>query len=142
MWLPWQGAVWLAGGLALLATVMRVRVPPRRWLWVRDLAQEGAVFAILYATWQVVGHLNRGDTSNAVAHGLAVVRFEQAVHLPSEQWAQHLALHSHLIIKAANWYYIGGHTPGVGGFLVWLFVRHPTEVAPRGAGLARGPIPG
>jgi hypothetical protein len=142
MWLPWQGAVWLAGGLALLATVMRVRVPPRRWLWVRDLAQEGAVFAILYATWQVVGHLNRGDTSNAVAHGLAVVRFEHAVHLPSEQWVQHLALHSHLIIKAANWYYIGGHTPVLGVFLVWLYVRHQPDFARWVTVLAVGSIVG
>jgi hypothetical protein len=129
MWLPWQGAVWLAIGLAVLATVMHVRVPPRRWLWVRNLAQESAIFSILYATWQFVGHLSTGDTSKAAIHGLAIVRFEHAVHLPSEEWAQHLALHSHLIIMAANWYYVVGHAPVLGIFLVWLYVRHRPDFA-------------
>ena len=108
MWLPWQVAVGLALGLAVVAIVMRVRVPPARRLWVRDLAQEGAIFSILYATWQVVGRLSAGDTSNAAIRGRAIVSLEHTLRLPSEQWTQHVALHSHLIIKAANWYYIAG----------------------------------
>src|SRR5262245_42624821 len=114
MWLPWQGAVGLAAGLAILAAVMRVRVPARRGLWVRDLAQESAIFSLLYAAWQLVGHLSSGDTSKAESRGRAIAGFEHTVHLPSEPWVQHLALHSHLMIKAANWYYIVGHTPAVG----------------------------
>jgi len=142
MWLPWQGAVWLASGLGVTATVMRVRVPPARWLWVRDLAQESAIFTILYATWQSVGYLRTGDTSNAVVHGLAIVRFEHTVHLPSTAWAQHLALHSHLLIKAANWYYIAGHVPVLGVFLVWLYVRHQPDFARWRTVLAVGSIVG
>jgi PAP2 superfamily len=110
-----------------MATIMRVRVPPQRWLWVRDLAQESAILSIIYATWQFVGHLNKGDTSHAVTNGLAIVRFEHAVHLPSEEWVQHLALHSHLIIKAANLYYVAGHAPVMGIMLVWLYVRHRSD---------------
>jgi hypothetical protein len=142
MWLPWQDAVWLAIGLAAMATVMRVRVPPSRWLWVRDLAQESAILSILYATWQVVGHLSAGDTSNAVIHGLAIVSFEHTVHLPSEEWVQHIALHSHLIIKAANWYYVVGHAPVIGIFLVWLYVRHRPHFARWRTVLAVGSIVG
>lgn len=142
MWLPWQDAVWLAIGLAVMATVMRVRVPPRRWLWVRDLAQEGAILSILYATWQLVGRLSAGDTSNAVTRGLAIVSFEHTVHLPSGEWAQHIALHSHLIIKAANWYYIVGHAPVIGIFLVWLYVRHRPDFARWRTVLAVGSIVG
>jgi len=124
MWLPLRYAVVLAIVLAVMAIVMRLRVPPRRWLWVRDLAQEGAILAILYATWKFVGNFTVGDTTKAVSRGLAIVRFEHTVHLPTEQWAQHIALHSHLIIKAANWYYLIGHAPGIGIVLVWLYVRH------------------
>ena len=129
-------------GLAVMAAVMRVRVPPRRWLWVRDLAQESAIFSILYATWKLVGQLRVGDTSNAVIHGLAIVRIERVVHLPSEEWAQHIVLHSHLIIKAANWYYVVGHTPVMGIFLVWLYVRHRPDFARWRTVLAVGTIVG
>ena len=142
MWLPWRDAVWLALGLAVVATVMRVRVPPRRRLWVRDLAQEGAILSILYATWQLVGHLSGGDISYAVIRGRAIVSAERALHLPSEEWAQHVALHSHLIIKAANWYYIVGHTPVIGIFLVWLYVRHRPDFARWRTVLAVGTIVG
>lgn len=142
MWLPWRDAVWLALALALVATAMRVRVPPRRWLWVRDLAREGAIFSILYATWQVVGRLNKGDLSHAITRGRAIVRLEHAVHLPSEEWAQRLALHSHLVIKAANWYYIAGHTPVLGIFLVWLYARHRPDFARWRTVLAVGTIVG
>src|ERR1700760_1912971 len=106
MWLPWQDAVWLAVGLAAVAIAMRVWVPPPRWLWFRDLAQESAIFSVFYAIWQRVGGLSTGDAPDAVGHGRAVFHLEQTLHLPSEIWVQHLALHSHLIIKAANWYYI------------------------------------
>ena len=129
MWLPWQGAVWLAVGFAGVAIAMRVRVPPRRWLWVRDLAQESAIFSIFYATWQFVGRFSTGDAAIAVSHGRAIASFEHSVHLPSEVTVQHIALHSHLIIKAANWYYIVGHTTALGVFLVWLYVRHRLDFA-------------
>jgi hypothetical protein len=142
VWLPWQAAIWLACALATVAIVLRVREPSPRRRWVRDLAQESAIFTVLYATWQGVGRISFGDTSNAVAHGLAIVRFEEAIHLPSEQWTQQLALHSHLIIKAANWYYIAGHTPVLGVFLVWLYVRHRADFARWRTVLAVGSIVG
>ena len=142
MWLPWRDAVWLALGLAVVATVMRVRVPPSRRLWVRDLAQEGAILSILYATWQLVGHLSGGAADNAVIRGRAIVSVERTLRLPSEEWAQHVALHSHLIIKAANWYYIVGHTPVIGVFLVWLYLRHRPDFARWRTVLAVGTIVG
>jgi hypothetical protein len=140
--LPWQDAVWLAIGLAVMATVMRVRVPPRRWLWVRDLATESAILLILYATWQFVGNLSKGDTSNAVSHAFAIVSFEHALRLPSEAGLQHLAMHSHLIIKAANEYYIVGHVPAIGILLVWLYIRHRPDFARWRTTLAVGSIVG
>jgi hypothetical protein len=142
MWLPWQDAVWLAVGLAVMATVLRLRVPPRRWLWVRDLAKEGAILAILYATWQFIGNLSKGDGSNAVSHARAIVSFERTLHLPSEAQVQHIALHSHLIIKAANEYYIVGHVPVIGILLVWLYVRHRPDFARWRTVLAVGSIVG
>jgi hypothetical protein len=142
MWWPWQQAVWVAVGLAILAVVMRVRVPAPRWLWFRDLAQEGSIVLFLYTLWQLIGHINAGDTSKAVVRGRAIASFEHTIHLPSEQWAQQIALHSHLVIKAANWYYIVGHAPVLGIFLVWLYIRHRPDFARWRTVLAVGSIAG
>jgi len=142
MWLPWRAAVWLALALAVVATVLWVRVPPRRWLWLRDLAQEGAILSILYATWRLIGDINAGDVSHAVVHGRAIVSIERAVRLPSEEWVQQIALHSHLLVKAANWYYIVGHTPVLGVWLVWLYARHRPDFVRWRTVLAVGSIVG
>jgi PAP2 superfamily len=142
MWLPWQDAAWLGLALAVTATSLHIRTPSKRWIWVRELAQEGAIFAILYATWQRVGALSTGDTTHAVARGKAIVAFEHALRFPSEVWTQHLALHSHLLIRGANWYYIVGHAPVMGVFLVWLYVRHRSDFARWRTALAVGCIVG
>jgi hypothetical protein len=142
MWLPWRDAVWLAVALAGLAAVLHVRTPSKRWIWIRDLAQESAIFSILYATWQRIGGFTTGDTEFAVARGKAIVALERALHFPTEVWTQHLALHSHLIIKFANWYYIVGHAPIMGIFLVWLYTRHRGEFGRWRTTLAVGSIVG
>jgi hypothetical protein len=142
MWLPWQDAFWLSLALAVAAVGLRIFVPPQRWRWVGDLAREGAIFSVLYATWQRIGQLSTGSTVHAVSRGRSIVHVEQTLHLPSEVWTQHLALHSHLIIKAANWYYIVGHAPIMGIFLVWLYTRHRTDFARWRTVLAAGCIIG
>jgi hypothetical protein len=142
MWLPWQDAVWLAVTLGVVAIVLHVVPTPKRWIWLRLLAQEGAIFAILYATWQRIGRLTTGDTTYAVARGRAIVRLEHTLHIPSEVWAQQIALHSHLIIKAANWYYVVGHAPVMGAWLVWLYVRHRGDFGRWRTTLAVGSIVG
>jgi hypothetical protein len=51
-------------------------------------------------------------------------------------------LHSHLLIKAANWYYVVGHAPVLGIFLVWLYIRHRPDFARWRTVLAVGSIVG
>jgi hypothetical protein len=143
VWLPWQYSIWLAVAFAVATLAMRVRVPPRRWLWPRELTQESAIFATLYTIWQWVGHLpTEDDRVVATARGVAIARVERVLHLPSEHWTQQVALHSHLVIKAANWYYIVGHTPVLAVFLLWLYVRHRGHFARWRTALAVGCILG
>lgn len=151
MWLPWQDAAWLSLVLAVMAAALRLAgVRPgikgggkaSRYLWLQQVSQEGAIFALLYATWQRVGAFSKGDTSHAVDRGHAIATFEHDVLLPSEASAQHVALHSHLLIEFANWYYIVGHAPVMGIFLVWLYVRHRTDFARWRTTLAVGCIVG
>jgi hypothetical protein len=129
VWLPWQWAAWLSAVLAVVSTAMHLRTPPARWVWLRELSREAAIFSILYATWQYIGKLSTGDTDHAVARGQEIVRLQHLLRFPSEQSVQHLALHSHVIIVLANWYYVVGHAPVMGVFLVWLYVRHRRDFA-------------
>jgi hypothetical protein len=142
VWLPWQYAFWLAVACAVTTVALRVRMPSRRWLRVRELTQESAIFAVLYAVWQRIGEWSLGDVERAVDRGAAIARWEHLLHFPSEQWTQGLALHSHLLIKAANWYYIIGHTPVLGVFLVWLYLGHRSDFARWRTTLAVGSIVG
>ena len=130
MWLPWQYSLWLAAASAVIAVGLRVRTPPQRWIWARELARETAVFATLYTIWQRVGQLPASnDAVRAAQRGTAIAHLEHVLRLPSESWTQRLALHSHLVIEGANWYYIVGHTPVLAVFLVWLYLRHRSDFA-------------
>jgi hypothetical protein len=130
MWLPWQYSLWLAVASAVVAVVLRVRTPPQQWFWVRELARETAIFATLYTIWQRIGQLPASnDAVLAVRRGTAIAHLEHVLHFPSEGWTQRLALHSHLVVEGANWYYIVGHTPVLGVFLVWLYLRHRGDFA-------------
>ncbi len=143
MWLPWQYSVWLSVVFAVTTIAMRIGVPYRRWLWLRQLTQESAIFAALYTVWQWVGHLPSGSNRDvADQRGRAIAHAERVLHLPSEQWAQHLVLHNHLVVKAANWYYIVGHTPVLAVFLLWLYLRHRPQFARWRTALAVGCIVG
>lgn len=143
MWLPWQYSLGLTVVFAVATVAMRVAAVSHRWFWLRELTQESAIFALLYTVWQRVGNLpTESDLDVALARGRAIGHIEAVLHLPSEQWTQHLVLHSHLLVKAANWYYIVGHTPVLGVFLVWLYVRHRGQFARWRTALAVGCVVG
>ncbi|WP_308203822.1 phosphatase PAP2 family protein, partial [Frankia gtarii] len=82
------------------------------------------LIAVLYGTYSFSRHLASGRESAALAAGKDVWRFERFLHLPSEAAVQRLALHSHLLIRAADWFYILVHFPSVILLLLWVFIRH------------------
>lgn len=128
MWLPWQDAAWLALLAVVCAVSLRLAAPGRAGA-VRAFCQEGFLVAVIYALWQRAGDLSTVSADRALARGADIVRFERAWHLPSEVWTQHLALHSHLLVKGANWYYVLAHAPVMGIFLVWLYGWHRGDFA-------------
>jgi hypothetical protein len=128
MWLPWQDAAWLALLAVVCAVALRLAAPTRA-RGFRALCEEGFLVAVLYALWQRACDLPPGSTERAVARGEQILHLERAWHLPSEVWTQQLALHSHLLVKGANWYYLLGHAPVMGVFLVWLYGWHRADFA-------------
>jgi hypothetical protein len=82
------------------------------------------LIAVLYGTYSFSRHLASGREPAALAAAKDVWRFERFLHLPSEVAVQRLALHSHLLIRAADWFYILVHFPSVIMLLLWVFIRH------------------
>ncbi|EIV94413.1 phosphatase PAP2 family protein [Frankia sp. QA3] len=82
------------------------------------------LIAMLYGTYSFSRHLASGREPAALAAARDVWRLERFLHLPSEAAVQRLALHSHTLIRAADWFYILVHFPSVIMLLLWVFVRH------------------
>jgi hypothetical protein len=128
MWLPWQWACWIAVAVAAAGVGLRTYLPGRL-VAVRALCLELPLLLLLYAVWQRVGELSLGDYQRASARGRWILDVERSLPLPSEVATQHLALHSEVLVRAANVYYIAGHAPALFAFLLWLWARHREDFA-------------
>ncbi len=123
MWLPWDYALILASGLAVIAFVAR-RARTKWVVGAGAFAAEAALVAVLYAAWQYAGRLSVTKTDGAVDRALWLWDLERAMWLPDEVKTQAMILGHDWLVQASNIYYGGAHVPGMGIFLVWLFARH------------------
>ncbi len=125
MWLPWQWAVGMSAGLAVVAWAPPIPLAGRKW-WPagRAVAAETAIVLVLYAVWMRAGQLDPLGTEGGLERGLRVWDVERWLHLPREQWLQRGPLGRATVLQASNLYYAGMHVPAMGVFLVWMFFRH------------------
>jgi PAP2 superfamily len=133
MWLPWTYSLPLAGVFFMVGWLSRgIRpfgalpgaVATDRRATVGAVAFEATRVALLYTLWQLAGRLSVSGIERANERGLGLWRLERAMWLPSERWIQSLVIPHSWLAQAANLYYGGAHVPGMGVFLVWLFLRH------------------
>jgi hypothetical protein len=123
MWIAWNTAAEWA--LALLVFVVLVRNSPLRWIKaVSAGARELAFVLVLYALWQYVDTLTFRQVHGADEHARWVWRIQRWMHLPREQWVQHLVLPHSWLVQFFNAYYAIVHGPALMIMLVWLFIRH------------------
>ncbi len=120
MWLPWDYAAVLAALCGLGAAVSYRR--DRRTLFL--VTREGSIVAALYTLWQLAGRLSVVHLEGAYSRARWLWDFERAIYLPNEAAWQAWLLPHEFWVQAANIYYGGAHVPGMGIFLVWMFVRH------------------
>ncbi|MER8044337.1 phosphatase PAP2 family protein [Streptomyces sp. NPDC094032] len=95
----------------------------RRPRWWAELVLIGAV----YAAYSCGRLLARGDVDTAVAHGLAILRFEQVLGIDAEHPLNRLFTATPALGIPADFAYASLHylvTPAV---LVWLFRRRPAR---------------
>ncbi|MGI9032403.1 MAG: phosphatase PAP2 family protein [Acidimicrobiales bacterium] len=123
MWLPWQDAAELAGGLAVGAVGAR-RLPAALAPRLGAVAGEAAVVAGLYSVWQLAGTVAVMSSDGALARARSIWRLERLLHLPSELAVQRLVLPHPWLVQAANRFYEVVHGTALLVFLVWLFFAH------------------
>jgi hypothetical protein len=122
MWIAWNTAAEWA--LALLVFVALVRKSEHRWIKaMASGARELAFVLLLYALWQYVDTLTFREVHGADEHARWVWRIQRWMHLPREQWVQHLVLPHGWLVQFFNGYYAIVHGPALIITLVWLFIR-------------------
>ncbi|MGI9596444.1 MAG: phosphatase PAP2 family protein, partial [Acidimicrobiales bacterium] len=86
-----------------------------------DFSRQLALIAGAALLYFGVRGQTEGSESLAVAHGLDLIAFERIIGLDVEAGLQSLILPHRWAVTVANWVYIWGHWPVIGGTLVWLY---------------------
>ena len=93
--------------------------PPRR----PDARREFGIIAGLYLGYSGARTLADGDLGAALERAAGLVRLEQALHLPSEQWLNRVVTIHGWLGLAADYWYATTHYVVTAVVLVWLFRR-------------------
>jgi PAP2 superfamily len=100
----------------------------RRWVVARPLVvaalRETGVVMLLYSLWQYAGAFSLVGVEDALDRARWVVRFQDAIGLPSEIALQKLVLPFPWLVRSANAYYAIFHVPALVATLIWGFFSH------------------
>ncbi|AGS69780.1 phosphatase PAP2 family protein [Streptomyces collinus] len=91
--------------------------PRTRLRWWTELP----LILLVYGCYTAGRLLARGDVSSAVDHGLAILRFEQALHLDAEHPLNRLFTREPWLGVPADFWYASLHYVVTPAVLVWLF---------------------
>ncbi|WP_333775405.1 phosphatase PAP2 family protein [Streptomyces sp. IBSBF 3136] len=91
--------------------------PRTRLRWWTELP----LILLVYGCYSAGRLLARGDVSSAVDHGLAILRFEQALHLNAEHPLNRLFTREPWLGIPADFWYASLHYVVTPAVLVWLF---------------------
>ncbi len=88
---------------------------------LRSLTFQVASIATAVLLYFGVRGRTEGAASEAVDHGLQLLRWEAMVGLDVESRLQGLILDNPWVVTAMNWVYIWGHWPVIAATLLWLY---------------------
>lgn len=91
----------------------------RRWALLREAA---IIFGGFFAYFAVRG-LTEGELATALIHANRLIDLERSLGFFFEPAAQAAVSSRHWIVTLANWVYIWGHWPVIGGVAFWLWRR-------------------
>lgn len=129
-WLPWDWALGLAACFGVLSvTLARLGSPSTHRETASLLAREATTVSVLYSVWMLAGRLSAFSIEPAMERGVRLWDLERVLLVPSEAVLQQQLLPHPILVQAANVYYAIAHLPGMGIFLVWMFLRHRHDYA-------------
>ncbi len=96
------------------------RTRPRWWT-------EILVLAVVYTAYSSGRLLARGNTEDAVEHGLSLLRAEKFLHINIEHPLNRLFTHTPALGIPADFIYASLHYVVTPGILIWLFRRRPVQ---------------
>lgn len=102
---------------------------PTSKLWrTFDFARNAALILGLYFAYAAVRRVTADDWSTALSNGRTLLRIQHSLGLPSEASLQHaFFLPNPHIVRAANAFYMWGHFPITGVFMLWVWFKHRTH---------------
>ncbi|MFJ1756201.1 phosphatase PAP2 family protein [Kitasatospora sp. NPDC088134] len=101
----------------------------RRAGTVADVLREAGTLLVLFALWQVVGHLSVMGAGHALERAEWIHRTELDFGLPDEASWQRAVVGVPWLVRAANYYYATMHFGVMLVVLLWLFLRHRARYA-------------
>lgn len=99
----------------------RLETIPEEANRLRSLTFQVASIAMAVLLYFGVRGRTEGAASEAVDHGLQLLRWEAMVGLDVESQLQGLVLDNPWLVTAMNWVYIWGHWPVIAATLFWLY---------------------
>ena len=93
-----------------------------------DLFHEAGIVSLLYVAWRLVGQLSVIDPEGAFRRAQTVWDIERWLRLPDEAQWQAMILDHEWLVRVANFYYGGAHVPGMGIFLIWMFMARANHL--------------
>jgi len=90
----------------------------------RFLREAGLIVGAYFAYFLVRG-LTEGSFAEAREHSQILVEVERSLGIFVDPSTQARLLSQTALMKVANWMYVWGHWPVVGGVTIWLFAKRP-----------------
>ncbi|MCW7946000.1 membrane protein [Streptomyces hygroscopicus] len=94
--------------------------PPARLRWWTELP----LILVVYVSYSAGRLVARGDISDAVDHGLSILRLEKLLHINAEHPLNRLFTREPWLGVPADFWYASLHYVVTPAILVWLFKRH------------------
>jgi hypothetical protein len=89
--------------------------------------REILLVAALFLAYEAGRILAAGHVSGAMTNAARLWDLERTLRLPDESALQHLVIHRHLLVRAADRYYAYVHVPATALALIWMYLRQPAR---------------
>ncbi len=93
----------------------------------RPFVREVGLVAAAYFAYHLVRSATKGEVASAIEHARLLESAERALGLFVEPALQAAVVSERWLVDIANWTYVWGHWPVIGGVAIWLYYSRPAS---------------